>query len=279
MEDKLEFIEGRYTNSIQRTFEKYRGEVPELEKPEQLVSLYIGSDLWDRAIQFSDADTKVEVETLDKIFKKRGVKSVLDIACGTGRHSIPLSKLGYDVTGVDFALSQIALAKAKASMENLQINFFNMDANSLGFKGNSYDAAICMFSTLGEEPMNYPLVIRGAFSSLKPGGIFLTDNYNWALKNRKSEEHRGNIVLESGMRIERVMKTRFTDKYRVRETILTFNGTTQKYVCITHTLNTEQWIEQLRNAGFTEFEIYHDYEKAQKKDPGRIQILALKPQK
>jgi 2-polyprenyl-3-methyl-5-hydroxy-6-metoxy-1,4-benzoquinol methylase len=46
---------------------------------------------------------------------------ILDIGCGTGRHSIELAKRGYTVVGIDLSESQLKRAKEKASEQNLQI--------------------------------------------------------------------------------------------------------------------------------------------------------------
>ena len=46
---------------------------------------------------------------------------ILDIGCGTGRHSIELAKRGYTVTGIDLSKSQLNRAKEKASAQNLSI--------------------------------------------------------------------------------------------------------------------------------------------------------------
>ena len=47
---------------------------------------------------------------------------ILDVGCGTGRHSIELSKRGYKVTGIDLSEKQIAKAIEKAQKLNLNIN-------------------------------------------------------------------------------------------------------------------------------------------------------------
>ena len=39
---------------------------------------------------------------------------IIDIGCGTGRHSIELAKRGYNITGIDLSESQLNSAKEKA---------------------------------------------------------------------------------------------------------------------------------------------------------------------
>ena len=48
---------------------------------------------------------------------------ILDVGCGTGRHTIELTKRGYRVTGIDLSASQLNRAKEKAHAENLSIDF------------------------------------------------------------------------------------------------------------------------------------------------------------
>src|SRR5580698_8158547 len=67
----------------------------------------------------SSVDTQKEVTFLENIFSKHNVRSVLDVACGTGRHSIALAKSGYDVTGIDYADELLKVARSKAGMPNL----------------------------------------------------------------------------------------------------------------------------------------------------------------
>src|SRR5512133_1986641 len=68
---------------------------------------------------------------------------ILDVGCGTGRHSIDLRKRGYTITGIDLSESQLACAREKALNENLSIEFLKMDARSLPFDGE-FDAAVML---------------------------------------------------------------------------------------------------------------------------------------
>ena len=58
---------------------------------------------------------------------KKGLK-ILDVGCGTGRHSIELTKRGYSVTGIDLSESQLLRAREKSSELGLKIDFVKMDA-------------------------------------------------------------------------------------------------------------------------------------------------------
>ena len=60
----------------------------------------------------------------------KGIK-ILDIGCGGGLLSEPLSRLGAEVTGVDAAENNIKAASIHAKKENLEINYINGDIDSI----------------------------------------------------------------------------------------------------------------------------------------------------
>ncbi len=105
---------------------------------------------------------------------------ILDIGCGTGRHSIELAKRGYTVTGIDLSESQLTRAKEKASAQNLSINFEKHDARELTFV-DEFDLVIMLcegaFSLMETDEMNFQ-ILRNASNALKAEGklIFTTLN-------------------------------------------------------------------------------------------------------
>ena len=82
--------------------------------------------------------TAGECDFIEKELKFDKSLKILDVGCGTGRHTIELSKRGYAVTGIDLSESQLARAIEKAARAHLKINFVKQDARNLSFN-NEFD--------------------------------------------------------------------------------------------------------------------------------------------
>jgi 2-polyprenyl-3-methyl-5-hydroxy-6-metoxy-1,4-benzoquinol methylase len=105
---------------------------------------------------------------------------ILDIGCGSGRHSIELTKRGYNVTGIDLSESLLKRANEKALKENLNIDFQKQDARHLTFN-NEFDLVIMIcegaFPLMETDEMNFQ-ILQNASKALKEKGklIFTTLN-------------------------------------------------------------------------------------------------------
>ncbi|MEI3606447.1 class I SAM-dependent methyltransferase [Pseudogracilibacillus sp. SE30717A] len=53
---------------------------------------------------------------------------ILDVACGTGRLTIPLAERGFEITGLDITQEMLELAKQKAKRLNVLVNWIHADA-------------------------------------------------------------------------------------------------------------------------------------------------------
>ena len=102
---------------------------------------------------------------------------IVDIGCGTGRHSIELTKRGYKVIGIDLSESQLKCAKEKAEAKNLQIVFQKHDARNLPFE-NEFDLAIMLceggFSLMETDEMNFEILKNVSESLRQPGKLIFT---------------------------------------------------------------------------------------------------------
>ena len=105
---------------------------------------------------------------------------IIDVGCGTGRHSIELTKRGYNVTGLDLSDSQLTRAREKAKDAGVEIDFQRHDARNLPFEGE-FDLAIMLceggFSLMETDEMNFE-ILKNVTKVLKGNGklIFTTLN-------------------------------------------------------------------------------------------------------
>lgn len=116
---------------------------------------------------------------------------ILDVGCGTGRHSIELAKRGYTVTGIDLSTEMLARAKDVSTAAGLDVEWIRADATQFSLP-NRYDAAIGLcegaFGLLGQgdNPIDQPLSILYNISrSLKPKAKAIFTVLNAAAKIRK----------------------------------------------------------------------------------------------
>jgi len=102
---------------------------------------------------------------------------ILDIGCGTGRHSIELAMRGYPVVGIDLSESLLKRAKEKASERNLQIVFQKQDARQLPFL-NEFTLVLMIcegaFPLMETDEMNFQILQNAANALLAKGKLILT---------------------------------------------------------------------------------------------------------
>jgi 2-polyprenyl-6-hydroxyphenyl methylase/3-demethylubiquinone-9 3-methyltransferase len=104
--------------------------------------------------------------------------NILDIGCGGGLISEPMTRLGANVTGVDASSKNINVAKAHAEKSNLNINYLNSSPENLHFK-NKFD--IILNLEVVEHVENLDLYLESCFHLLKPKGIMFTATLNRTL--------------------------------------------------------------------------------------------------
>jgi 2-polyprenyl-6-hydroxyphenyl methylase/3-demethylubiquinone-9 3-methyltransferase len=110
----------------------------------------------------------------DKKLPLKNLK-ILDIGCGGGLISEPMTRLGADLTGVDASDRNINIAKAHAKKNNLSINYLNNVPENLNVK-NKFDVILNL--EIIEHVENLDLYLESCFKLLKPKGIMFTATLN-----------------------------------------------------------------------------------------------------
>lgn len=117
--------------------------------------------------------TRKEQEVIDRFLERNNIGTCLDVAGGSGRFSIPISKKGSEVVAVDYDL--VPLRKLKDKKGGRSIMIIRGDANKLPFKKSCFDCIVAI------EIVGYLGVInffKECNKVLRKGGFFLFTTAN-----------------------------------------------------------------------------------------------------
>ena len=135
---------------------------------------------WDGLYPFMFADRKFEVadDQVADILELAGLEggSVLDLACGPGRHAAALAKRGFRVTGVDLSPSLLRRARDRARAEGVDVEWVREDMRRF-VRPDAFDLAINIFTAFGyfDDRQDDLQVLRNIHQSLRKGGAFVIE--------------------------------------------------------------------------------------------------------
>lgn len=202
--------------------------------------------------------TTKEITFIEKAMGLASGSAILDVGCGTGRHSLEAARRGHNVTGVDISGKLISKASSQARVEGLKIDFRIGDMRTLDFEGR-FDAVIFMDVSFGIfDDIENQKVMKNALDALKPGGKALFSLFNpywWASHphTRHWKDTKGEVIRTYSFNGE---EGRVEDR--------------QIYINMEEGIRKELPIQSLRaytpaemkrmtiNTGFTSFQIYGD---------------------
>ena len=100
---------------------------------------------------------------------------ILDIGCGGGLMSEPITRLGGKVTGIDASEKNIKVAKLHAEKNNLTINYLNKSPENLD-DNEKYDVILNL--EIVEHVEDLQLYLKSCSRLLKKNGIMFTATLN-----------------------------------------------------------------------------------------------------
>ncbi len=116
-------------------------------------------------------------DSCDAIFRPRGLHTVLDLACGTGRLSWLLAEKGYEVIGADLSSDMLAEAMAAGEGRSAEIRpmFICQAMEELDLYG-TVQAVVCSMDGMNYlDPEALKETVRRVRLFLEPGGLFVFD--------------------------------------------------------------------------------------------------------
>ena len=215
-------------------------------------------DLIGDAYDLVYADTVGRVPFVEKILKKFGKQTVLELGIGSGLFAIPLHESGFKIEGLEISEVMIGVVRKKAPTLRIHqgdIRDFALDKR--------YEAILGLSSilVLVNDQQEIMQCLRCACEHLQPEGLLLLELPNHpveiALSNNSQEVHAsdGNdtvVVIQSG--VEGQLWTETWHIFRRSE-----NGFShEKVLCQELICSPEILVEQLQEAGFGVIEEYGD---------------------
>jgi SAM-dependent methyltransferase len=129
-------------------------------------------DFWVAVAPPPDAD----LPFLEDVFGAPAGQNILDVACGAGRHSIPLARRGYMVTGADLSTTCLAEGQRRADAERVSIEWHRSDMRALPWR-DRFDGALCFGNSFGYcDRDGTRAFLRTLAASLKPGAAFVLES-------------------------------------------------------------------------------------------------------
>lgn len=129
---------------------------------------------WDGASRLPSTIDE-SVKWLSEIIFKNKKMKILDLGCGPGLYANRLSKLGHNLTGIDFSKRSIEYAKIKALEEHLNINYIYQNYTTINYE-DEFDVIILIYCDLGALTNDErDILLKRIYKALKPGGIFVFD--------------------------------------------------------------------------------------------------------
>lgn len=204
--------------------------------------------------QFDEAQTLRHVRIVKRLLRLRKGQRVLDIPCGMGRITIPLARMGIEMTGVDLTAPFLRRARRRAGKAGLDVRFIRGDMREIAFDGE-FDAAFNWFGSFGyfSEEDNLAFC-KKVLRALRPGGRFLIEGVNksWLLPHflKKSES------LISGVRI--IHRNRWDARRQRVLSVWTLSKgrRTQRRRVSMRIYNGAEMRSMLRAAGFCDIKLY-----------------------
>jgi SAM-dependent methyltransferase len=138
-------------------------------------------ELWNSlyADTVSDEQTSRECDFIQAYLPLDVYPTILDLACGSGRHSLELARRGYITTGADINRHALQVATDEAKRRGLDAWFIELDLRELSNLEGTFDGVLLFWQTFGFFSGEARVgIFRELHRLIRPSGRLIIDLYN-----------------------------------------------------------------------------------------------------
>lgn len=177
------------------------------------MSSYVGKHAEYYDTIYADKPYAQEAQVVHASLQKHAtgkITRLLELACGTGRHAFELEKLGYQIVAIDYSKDLLVVAERNAKELKSKVDFRLQDMRELSLTGDLFDAAYCLFDSIGYVQSNEAIqqVLAGVHRHLRQDGLFIFEFWHAAAMLRKYESRRERRWKTKSGELVRVSSTR-----------------------------------------------------------------------
>jgi ubiquinone/menaquinone biosynthesis C-methylase UbiE len=215
-------------------------------------------DFYLRAYADDERDAEAEAQALAaaKLAGCPADGEVLDVPCGFGRHSIPLARAGYHVTGAD--RSKILLAEAeRRAAGGRSPRFVHADYRDLPFKDASFDAALNLYTSLGylgdEEDTK---VLAGIRRVLRDGARLVIETMHRDRMVQMATDRHWRLMGEGRLLLEQSTFDPASGVAQTTQTLIDGAGRRESRTFSVRVYTATELIAMIARAGFSDVKAY-----------------------
>jgi len=209
--------------------------------------------------------------------------TLLELACGTGQHAIELERLGYEIVAIDYSDDLLKVARRKANEKNSRIEFILQDMRSLDLYGRTFDAAYCLFDSIGYVLTNHAIgqVLDAVNRHLRLKGIFIFEFWHAAAMIKHFDPVREKHWKTAKGKIKRVATTRLDIAHQLAEVTYSIDEISDGRIShleetqVNRYFLVQEMASYLENHGFNAVEFLPAYEDTNLISENTWHILAI----
>ncbi len=240
-----------------------------------MTAWYENDEFWrdNYEVMFSEDAFRRAAEDVDRVLALTGTdaRSVLDLCCGPGRHTIPLAQKGLEVTAVDLSPFLLERASENARAARVAPEFVRADMRSF-VRPNAFDAVLNLYTSFGyfEDRNDDEQVLANIFESLRPGGTAVIDVIGKELQGR-----RGDRITDLPDGSTCIQRIQIVDEWTtVKSEWLVVRGDSARRYCFTHRLYSGRELRDAMEVAGFEVSLFGDFAGSEY-GPQSLRLIAV----